>query len=231
MKLIEPWEPYGHLTVFCRKERHNDCIIDQGRSGVACRDRHCRLHHHRRRHRAGHRRTSAPPSRGRRPAEPAARWSPSSATARCSRARSSRSPRKAGHRLRPAVERLGSRLGLGRRLGRPALGLGLGRLGSVGPDDETITHYSGQVLANLQGPGGFMRCHFTLMSPSSGMAGGGVGQCQLPTGTIIHAQFPPRRGLLRRAARIAVRGPSRGKSRRMATQLKRFSRRRIRSTA
>jgi hypothetical protein len=26
------------------------------------------------------------------------------------------------------------------------------------------------------------------------MAGGGVGQCQLPTGTIIHAQFPPHRG-------------------------------------
>jgi hypothetical protein len=35
-----------------------------------------------------------------------------------------------------------------------------------------------------------MRCHFTLMSPSSGMAGGGIGQCQLPAGTIINAQFP-----------------------------------------
>ena len=60
-----------------------------------------------------------------------------------------------------------------------------------GPDMETITHYSGQVLANLQGPGGFMRCDFRLMRPSSGMAGGGAGQCQLPRGTIIHAQFPP----------------------------------------
>jgi hypothetical protein len=30
------------------------------------------------------------------------------------------------------------------------------------------------------------------MSPSSGMAGGGVGRCQLPTGVIIHAQFPRR---------------------------------------
>ena len=39
--------------------------------------------------------------------------------------------------------------------------------------------------------GGFMRCNFRLMRPSSGMAGGGVGQCQLPRGTIIHAQFPP----------------------------------------
>lgn len=62
--------------------------------------------------------------------------------------------------------------------------------GPWGPDDTTVTHYSGQVLANLQGPTGFMRCHFTLMSPSYGMAGGGLGQCQLPSGTIINAQFP-----------------------------------------
>jgi hypothetical protein len=59
---------------------------------------------------------------------------------------------------------------------------------------ETITHYSGQVLANLQGPRGFMRCDFRLMRPSYGMAGGGMGQCQLPSGTIIQAQFPPGRG-------------------------------------
>lgn len=69
-------------------------------------------------------------------------------------------------------------------------GWGWGGWGPWGPDEETITHYSGQVLANLQGPGGYMRCHFTLMSPSFGMAGGGVGQCQLPSGTIINAQFP-----------------------------------------
>ena len=55
---------------------------------------------------------------------------------------------------------------------------------------DTVTHYSGQVLANLQGPGGFMRCDFRLMRPSAGMAGGGAGSCQLPTGTIINAQFP-----------------------------------------
>jgi hypothetical protein len=59
---------------------------------------------------------------------------------------------------------------------------------------DTITNYSGQVLANLQGPGGFMRCDFRLMSPSYGMDGGGIGQCQLPTGTIINAQFPPHGG-------------------------------------
>jgi hypothetical protein len=70
-------------------------------------------------------------------------------------------------------------------------GWGWGGWGPWGPDEQTITHYSGQVLANLQGPDGFMRCDFRLMRPSSGMAGGGVGQCQLPRGTIIQAQFPP----------------------------------------
>jgi len=69
-------------------------------------------------------------------------------------------------------------------------GYGWGGWGGWGPGYDTITQYSGQVLANLQGPGGFMRCHFTLMSPSYGMAGGGVGQCQLPSGMIINAQFP-----------------------------------------
>jgi hypothetical protein len=67
-------------------------------------------------------------------------------------------------------------------------GYGWGGWGGWGP--ETITQYTGQVLANLAGPGGYMRCHFTLMSPSYGMAGGGIGQCQLPSGTIINAQFP-----------------------------------------
>ena len=69
-------------------------------------------------------------------------------------------------------------------------GWGWGGWGPWGPGYDTITHYSGQVLANLEGPGGYTRCHFTLISPSYGMAGGGVGQCQLPTGMIINAQFP-----------------------------------------
>jgi hypothetical protein len=73
-------------------------------------------------------------------------------------------------------------------------GYGWGGWGPWGPSMDTITHYSGQVLANLQGPGGFMRCDFKLMSPRSGMAGGGLGTCQLPTGTIINAQFAPGRG-------------------------------------
>ena len=67
-------------------------------------------------------------------------------------------------------------------------GFGWGGWGGWGPD--TITQYTGQVLANLAGPGGYMRCHFTLMSPSVGMSGGGIGECQLPTGVIVHAQFP-----------------------------------------
>ena len=71
-------------------------------------------------------------------------------------------------------------------------GYGWGGGGPWGPSPDTITHYSGQVLANLQGPTGFMRCDFRLMSPRSGMAGGGTGQCQLPNGTIIQAQFPRR---------------------------------------
>ena len=59
-----------------------------------------------------------------------------------------------------------------------------------GPDEGSTTKYTGKVLANLQGPGGYMRCRFTLRSPLDGMAGGGLGRCQLPTGTIINAQFP-----------------------------------------
>jgi hypothetical protein len=73
-------------------------------------------------------------------------------------------------------------------------GWGWGGWGAWGPYDDTITQYTGQVLANLQGPSGYMRCHFTLASPSSGMGGGGLGQCQLPTGQIIDAQFPRHQG-------------------------------------
>ena len=82
-------------------------------------------------------------------------------------------------------------MGWGRGWGGHRWGRGWGGWGPWGPDEETITHYSGQVLANLQGPGGFMRCDFRLMRPSAGMGGGGMGQCQLPSGTIINAQFPP----------------------------------------
>src|SRR5439155_386502 len=53
-------------------------------------------------------------------------------------------------------------------------GWGWGGWGPWGPEMTTITQYSGQVLANLQGPSGFMRCDFRLMRPSTGMGGGGA---------------------------------------------------------
>src|SRR5688572_17039177 len=54
-----------------------------------------------------------------------------------------------------------------------------------------IKEYNGRVLANLHAADGDrMRCRFTLISPSRGMAGGGEGRCQLSeTGTEINAEF------------------------------------------
>jgi hypothetical protein len=54
-----------------------------------------------------------------------------------------------------------------------------------------ITHYTGRVVANLGAPSGeHMRCKFQLAHPSSGMAGGGRGQCQMPDGKTIDTTFP-----------------------------------------
>lgn len=52
--------------------------------------------------------------------------------------------------------------------------------------------YGGRVLANLHAEDGeYMRCRFTLVSPSRGMAGGGEGRCQLSeTSREISAEFP-----------------------------------------
>lgn len=59
------------------------------------------------------------------------------------------------------------------------------------PGPEFVTHYSGRVLANLASPDGIhMRCRFQLVHPSDGMAGGGQGECQIPNGQRIDAQFP-----------------------------------------
>jgi hypothetical protein len=59
------------------------------------------------------------------------------------------------------------------------------------PSPDFITHYSGHVVANLAAPNGtHMRCQFQLMHPTDGMNGGGMGQCQLPDGTTIDANFP-----------------------------------------
>ena len=54
-----------------------------------------------------------------------------------------------------------------------------------------ITNYSGRVVANLGAPSGeHMRCKFQLARPTSGMSGGGRGQCQMPDGKSIDATFP-----------------------------------------
>lgn len=52
--------------------------------------------------------------------------------------------------------------------------------------------YSGRVLANLRAEDGErMRCRFSLISPSRGMAGGGEGRCQLSESSReINAEFP-----------------------------------------
>jgi hypothetical protein len=57
---------------------------------------------------------------------------------------------------------------------------------------DFIKEYSGRVLANLRSDrGDHMRCRFTLISPSRGMAGGGEGRCQnSETGQEINAEFP-----------------------------------------
>ena len=61
----------------------------------------------------------------------------------------------------------------------------------VDPSPDFITHYTGRVVANLSDPSGaHMRCQFQLVHPSDGMNGGGLGQCQLPDGTSIDANFP-----------------------------------------
>jgi hypothetical protein len=74
---------------------------------------------------------------------------------------------------------------------------GWGRGGRLGPwydwdaGPQFVTHYSGKVVANLSEPGGaHMRCRFQLVHPADGRAGGGRGECQLPDGARIDAQFP-----------------------------------------
>lgn len=64
--------------------------------------------------------------------------------------------------------------------------------GYWGPEQSFVTTYSGRVVANLEsGNGTHMRCRFDLMRPNTGMAGGGQGRCQLPSGQVIDATFPP----------------------------------------
>jgi hypothetical protein len=75
--------------------------------------------------------------------------------------------------------------------GRPVRRSGW-RYWSADPGPEFVKTYSGRVLANLHSENGdHMRCRFTLISPSRGMAGGGEGRCQLSeTDQEISAEFP-----------------------------------------
>jgi hypothetical protein len=60
------------------------------------------------------------------------------------------------------------------------------------PKESFVEHYTGHVLANLSGPNGQrMRCQFQLLRSGEGMKGGGQGECQLPSGQTIRAEFPP----------------------------------------
>jgi hypothetical protein len=61
----------------------------------------------------------------------------------------------------------------------------------VGPGLQYVAHYSGRVVAELsRSDGEQMRCRFKLMRPVDGMAGGARGECRLPDGLRVAAQFP-----------------------------------------
>lgn len=61
----------------------------------------------------------------------------------------------------------------------------------VGPELQQVAHYTGRVVADLsRSDGAQMRCRFKLMRPVDGMAGGARGECQLPDGLSVDAQFP-----------------------------------------
>jgi hypothetical protein len=56
-------------------------------------------------------------------------------------------------------------------------------MGGIGATPTFETQYSGKVVANLDGQTGHhMRCRFDLVHPSTGMSGGGSGECQLSHG-------------------------------------------------
>lgn len=60
------------------------------------------------------------------------------------------------------------------------------------PDPKFVQHYRDSVLANLSAADGqLMWCNLRLRQPSSGIAGGGQGVCQLPDGGTVDAMFPP----------------------------------------
>lgn len=58
--------------------------------------------------------------------------------------------------------------------------------GWTGGGTGFVTHYTGRVIATLQGSDGErMRCRFQLEDPAAGPAAGGMGDCELSTGEVI----------------------------------------------
>ena len=61
----------------------------------------------------------------------------------------------------------------------------------IGPQLQYVAHYTGRIVANLsRADGEEMRCRFELKRPVDGMAGGARGECQLPDGLSVDAEFP-----------------------------------------
>jgi hypothetical protein len=62
--------------------------------------------------------------------------------------------------------------------------------GPAGSGPDLVTHYTGRVIARLQGPGDLrMRCVLHLKAPAKGMGAGGQGQCELSDGRKFDAVF------------------------------------------
>lgn len=59
------------------------------------------------------------------------------------------------------------------------------------PSTVFVTRYSGKVVATLDAGAAHLRCRFHLARPSSGMSGGGEGECQNGAGRTIRASFIP----------------------------------------
>jgi len=69
-------------------------------------------------------------------------------------------------------------------------GVGFGGWDDFDTGAEVVTHYTGRVVANLtDAKGKHIRCKFRLAHPADGMAGGGLGDCELPEGKTIEASF------------------------------------------
>ncbi len=61
-----------------------------------------------------------------------------------------------------------------------------GTTGGGGGGMGLVTHYTGLMIATLEGPSGErMRCQFRLEDPPSGPASGGIGDCELSTGEAV----------------------------------------------